>query len=325
MQLSANPHWWGGKVPIQHITINIFSSETSEALAMRAGEIDVAFPLNGPPFASASGGTVLNWPAANDVGIFAMNTRLKPWSDIHVRRAVAYALNRTDIITADGGPTSAGPDSTLISTQELRLLGSESHVNALLKSLPRYAFNLTKARQEMAESPYPKSFTTTTETRNFGGWVDICEVIAAELQKIGIKMKVDVLPSETWLTDIFGPRTYGNVFTYWGAGNPDPGAEPGSLLGSENMKIGGGDLANYDPKSVDQLLARGDATSNPAARLAIYGDLLKKLATDEPYVPLFNINIFMALGSKFTLPASVRNQYVTHVFADWPFLVKPAA
>jgi peptide/nickel transport system substrate-binding protein len=28
-ELAANPSWWGGKVPIQHISVKIFSNETS--------------------------------------------------------------------------------------------------------------------------------------------------------------------------------------------------------------------------------------------------------------------------------------------------------
>ena len=40
VELSANPHYWGGNVPIQHISIKFFSDENSQALAFRAGEID---------------------------------------------------------------------------------------------------------------------------------------------------------------------------------------------------------------------------------------------------------------------------------------------
>ena len=40
-EMSANPNWWGGKVPIQHISVKVFSNETSLELAMRAGEIDL--------------------------------------------------------------------------------------------------------------------------------------------------------------------------------------------------------------------------------------------------------------------------------------------
>ena len=58
IELSANPHWWGGKVSIKHISFKFFATETSEALAMRAGEIDAAFPSDGSTFATASGAKV---------------------------------------------------------------------------------------------------------------------------------------------------------------------------------------------------------------------------------------------------------------------------
>ncbi len=55
---------------------------------MRAGEIDIAWPADGRAFASTSGAKVISVPSlAQD--LFAMNVKLKPWSDIHVRRAVA--------------------------------------------------------------------------------------------------------------------------------------------------------------------------------------------------------------------------------------------
>ena len=61
VELSANPHWWGGTVPVRQISVKFFASETSEALAFRAGEIDVAFPNDGATFAAASGAKVTSW------------------------------------------------------------------------------------------------------------------------------------------------------------------------------------------------------------------------------------------------------------------------
>ena len=46
-----------------------------------------------------------------------MNTQMAPWNDVHVRRAVDYALNRTDLINANGG--YAVPTYTLIPPQQL--------------------------------------------------------------------------------------------------------------------------------------------------------------------------------------------------------------
>ena len=292
---------------------------------MRAGDIDFTYIFSSPgSFAATSGGKVFNWASPNDMGIFAMNVKQKPWSDVYVRRAVAYALNRTELVTANGGPASAQPGSTLIPMQELRLLGSKSRVNALLKSIPQYPFNLAKARQEMAQSAYPKGFTTTTDTR--------LRPVGRHLRGHRLRAPEDRHEDECEGTVLAGVDRAGlraeDLFEHvhiLGAGNPDPGGQPGTLLGSQNVKSGGGDLANYDPKSVDELIARGVAASIPTTRLAIYGELLKKLGTDVPYVPLFNLDEFIVLGSKFTFPASVRSGYETWVFDQWPFLIRQAA
>jgi peptide/nickel transport system substrate-binding protein len=44
-----------------------------------------------------------------------------PWNDIHVRRALAFAVNRADLVRADGG--YAIPLTTIILPEQLRLLG----------------------------------------------------------------------------------------------------------------------------------------------------------------------------------------------------------
>ncbi|HEX6519857.1 MAG TPA: ABC transporter substrate-binding protein [Streptosporangiaceae bacterium] len=133
IQMSANPHWWGGKVNVQHVTIDFFSSETSEALAMRAGEIDLAFPQSGVSFASASGAKVISAPS-NALAYWSMNPKVAPWNNIHVRRAVAYALDRSAILKVLGN--AAVPVSTFIPPGELNLLAPQDQVNALLNSVP---------------------------------------------------------------------------------------------------------------------------------------------------------------------------------------------
>jgi peptide/nickel transport system substrate-binding protein len=54
--------------------------------------------------------------------MFTMNTQATGWDDVHLRRAVAYGLNRTDIIAANGG--CATPASILALPQQ------QSTVNA---------------------------------------------------------------------------------------------------------------------------------------------------------------------------------------------------
>ena len=53
-------------------------------------------------FAQATSGVHIESAPSCALGVFQMNTKEGPWSDVHVRRAVAYALNRPDIIAAAG-------------------------------------------------------------------------------------------------------------------------------------------------------------------------------------------------------------------------------
>ena len=78
-------------------------------------------------------------------------------------------------------------------------------------------------------------------------------------------------------------------------------------------------MANYDPPAIDSLINQGTATQDPAKRLTIYGQMLKMLATDVPYVPIYIENYNAALASKFTWPGY--NVYTQ--WGAWELHIKP--
>jgi peptide/nickel transport system substrate-binding protein len=319
IDLSANPHWWGGKVPIQQISFKFFSTETSEALAMRAGEIDVAFPSDGRSFAASSGAKVTSW-LNNEIGFFSMNVNQAPWNDIHVRRAVAYALNRTDIIAAHGGATAAQPLYDFFPAIDLDLLGSKSQVSAIEAALPKYTFNLAAAKAQLAQSAYQKGFTGSMEVCDIGNFLDTDQVVVAELQRIGIDIKLKSVTCDAWVNELYGAKTFGPMFSTSHSSIVDPSGLAAYMLGSQAIPVGGLNEADYAPASVDSLLTASVATSDPARRLAIYRKVLTHLATDLPYVPLFQDNAFLATSSKFTLPALGMDSFEL----AWALNVKPA-
>ncbi len=315
-QLSANPNWWGGKVPIQHISFKFFTSDTPEELAFRAGELDVdPFILGPKSFQAASGVRLVSAPSCLNAFV-SMNTQVAPWNDIHVRRAVAYALNRSDIIDANGG--YAVPDYTLIPSQVLRTIASQAQVDALLKSLPLYQYNLAKARAEMAKSAYPHGFNTTLLEFVYGSVVNISQVVASELQKIGIHATIKALTLDAWEAAETGPVSQRQTsFSTGGCEGPDVSGYD-HYIGS----LGQFNLAGYVPAAVDKLVAAGLATTKPAQRFAIYSKLLQRVATDVPYVPLYVDEYTVALDNKFVIPAFNQPAFQ---FDDWALQLKPAA
>lgn len=280
--LSANPHYWGGEPPIKHITVKLFSSDTSLELAMRAGQVDIAPMVTQPnSFESASGVSVTTAPTCATT-ILSMPTQTAPWDDVHVRRAVAYALDKTSLLKATGG-ANTGTLDTLFSPTILSYIGSPSAVDAALKSVPTYSYDVAKAKQELAQSSRPTGFSATLITSNDQLSQHVDQVIGQQLKKIGIDIDIQVMEAAAWHALIYGPADKRPLtFTQTGACVPDPSWD-GIFLGS-NGRI---NIANWQPASVDTLLAQGLATDDPDKRLPIYTEILKQLAADVPYVPLF--------------------------------------
>ncbi len=94
----------------------------------------------------------------------------------------------------------------------------------------------------------------------------------------------------------------GSLYTPWGTGTSDPSSFPSEILGSQNIPLGLGNSADYDPPAINALMNEGISTLDPAKRFAIYAKMLKTLANDLPYVPLELQDQGLALSSQYALP-----------------------
>lgn len=303
IELTANPHYWGGPVKIGHVSIRFFQSETSMALAFRAGDVDLAFPADGRAFAATSGAKVVSTPGYLEA-MLGFPTKTSPWNDIHVRRAVAYAVQKQQLLDAYNGGYGA-PQSTLIPAQALKQLGTQQQVNAVLKSLPSYPYSLAKAKAEMAKSAHPGGFTADTLVCSCSqSDVNLAQAVAAEVKPLGIKLNINPVGVGPFIAEFSAADKSTTPLFIGGSGSvgEDPGTLYDYLIGSKNIPKGGYNMTNYGPPKVDTLIAEGFAASVPSKRLAIYGKLLTQLNTDLPYLPLFTLDTFMALSPKFSWP-----------------------
>jgi peptide/nickel transport system substrate-binding protein len=317
-ELDANPHYWGGKPSIQHISIKFFADETSMALAMRAGAIDIAPQVQSAQSFASSSNTKLQSSPSCQAALLGLNVNVAPWNDVHVRRAVAYALDRNGILKVYGAPAQA--NSTLIPPQMLKPIASQAQIDKLLKSINLYPHSIAKAKAELAQSKYPNGFTGSLEESQFGSVIQVSQAIAGQLAPIGIKLSVQTVSSGKWLADITTPPRdkYGAVFTPSGCNSPDPSFYA-FLLGKKNLAAGGFNIANYDPPGLDAQITAGTATTSNAKRFAIYSALLKRLSNDVPYVPLLVQDGNLGTNGKVKWPTFDANWYNR----VWALEIKP--
>jgi peptide/nickel transport system substrate-binding protein len=296
----AFDRYWGGRPQIRRIQVRFLADETSAAVAMRAGEIDVVFPQDARAFSSTAGQgvQVIRVPTCA-IGLLSMNYNVAPWNDVHVRRAVAYAVNRRGIVNALGG--SVVSEDQLVPKSMWGAAAPKAAVDRLYNSLPKYEYNLTKARAELRQSRYPNGFSATTlTTAALAQPNTAAQIIVADLAKIGIRLELRNVTVAQWVAHFFGPRSDIGLFvTGSGCATPDPSWYPGVFLDSNNARAGGTNIADYKKPAIDTLLKSGTTTENATKRLDAYGRMLRTLRADVPYVVYYRVNNSFAVSRRF--------------------------
>jgi peptide/nickel transport system substrate-binding protein len=93
-------NYWGGRAPLDGVTIIFYESPAPMVLALRGGQLDLVVqmsPQQSRAFRNNSRYRVYTAPNSSH-NMFGMRVDREPFRDARVRRAVALTLNRPDII-----------------------------------------------------------------------------------------------------------------------------------------------------------------------------------------------------------------------------------
>ena len=101
LTLKANPNYWGPKPYFTTVILQVIPNSQTRSLLLKNGSIDIAEDLSlddASRLQGSSGVRLLSMPSiAQDVLGFVMDK--KPFDDVRVRQAVAYAIPYDQIVT----------------------------------------------------------------------------------------------------------------------------------------------------------------------------------------------------------------------------------
>ncbi len=141
--LQANPDWWGGKPKVKRVIWTVIKDNSSRTQAYLAGNVDGFEGVN--PFElekiKAAPKTQILTQAGMNVFYLAMNMDKKPFDNLKVRQAFAYAINRERIVKNFYGGM-ATPAATMLPPS---LWGHDS-------SLQPYPYDPEKAKALLKEA-----------------------------------------------------------------------------------------------------------------------------------------------------------------------------
>jgi len=275
-----NDNWALGELPaIKRVIVReVPSAATRRALTER-GDADLY--MNVPPKDAkellASGKVDIDGaPIDNCLHVLGLNLKFKPFDNLKVRQAIAYAVPYEEIMSA----AAYGRGKPMFGGTEMKPSSTEWP-----QPFP-YVTDLDKARALLAEAGFAEGFETTLSFNlGLAAWQEPTALLIQEsLGKIGIKVTLDKIPGANWRTaalvekrlpmhleNFGGWLNYPDYYFFWAY-------KFGHLFNS----------SNYQNDEVEALV---DETlhmdvSNPA-----YAENVKRMMeiafTDVPRIPLY--------------------------------------
>jgi len=326
--LVRNPYYWGPKPPMQTIRFVNIADDNTAQLAMRSNQIQADWGIGNPQTLGAwkaiPGATVAE--AQGAIGTYvSMDVTKAPFNDIHVRKAVAYAVDRKGLANSIA-PGYATPLRG-ISTAEGFESVAPSHEAAqqLLDSLPQYDFDLAKAKAELAQSAYPHGFTMRLPYLPTNSSSELTALnLKQNLQSIGIKVQLKALPAAQFYTESGMLSAHpGMQIAFGGTTIPeDPNGGLACVIGKANAAdqrangASGCNTANFYPANVERAWDQMTGSVDNATRWQGVQTTLRAIATEVPYVPILNLPQLVVLGNglSFNGPVDVtamfNNQWI---------------
>lgn len=274
IELVAFDDYFAGRPKIDRAVIRVIPEASAMTIALETGEIHATREL-----APNDVGKVMENPQltaeiteAASFNYLGFNTRMEPFSDPGLRRALSYAINRDDIV-AVAGEGFGTPARGFLPMKSIGALEFE-----------QCSYQPDKAKTLLEEAGYSDlSFTVWTndnKTRR-----DMAQVVQANFAEIGVKMDIEILEWGSFLNRLTLGEHEAFILGWISDGEPD-----GMLYriwhstDVENGKVGSNFSFNNDPL-LDELLERGATTIGAKAREPIYQQANRRLVEIMPVLP----------------------------------------
>lgn len=303
--VTLNPDWWGYDAEIcggtalaepdagfKSITFRPVGENASRVAMLQSGDADFIWPVptesmqlladDPDVYVDAGEGIVVRW--------LFMNTQKEPFTDVRVRQALNYGVDKDAYIAV----VKNG-----LASQATSIIGpSVQHY----KHNDPYPYDPEKAKELLAEAGYPDGFDTTIICRSTTADLKQSEFLQQQLAQIGVNVEIrsfeNAIVSEM-VEGAEGPGAEAEVDMYisgWSTstGDADWGIRP--LLAKESEPPASFNISYFESDELDELLYSALETADEEKRGEYYAEAQDLVWQECPMV--FLANDYNTWGSK---------------------------
>jgi peptide/nickel transport system substrate-binding protein len=305
--LKRHAGWWGWgdkrSGNLEQVSFITVKSDATRLAALASGEVDLVLD---PPYQDIArlkadsrialaqvadiGQQYLTFDQARDELQDSDVKGRNPFKDLRVRKAVYHALNMPLIIDkvlrGQAQPTGAFL-SPLVD-------GSPAELD---KRLP---YDPARARLLLGEAGYPNGFSVTLDCVNVAWRENVCQAVAAMLTQVGIRTTLRSSPSNQF----FPKLTQGTAsfIEYGWTALPDAWNSLNGLFRTfDKGGLGTFNAGRYSNPRLDSMIDSIRTEPDLTRRRAMVTTVLRQVAEELPYIPLYRRTLTWAMAKKVTL------------------------
>jgi peptide/nickel transport system substrate-binding protein len=307
IRLDRNPDYWRPHQPyLERIVVRYIANAETRSASMQTGDInyaaygaipyfDVARLDKVPGIASTTHGYEMQNPIAQ----IDFNTRVKPFDDVRVRQAIAYAIDRKfviDKIWFGFGKPATGPISSNLAPTGFYTSNVKNY------NVPNGA---EIANKLLDEAGYPRKggtrFDVILDITPYGEvWQRLGEYLKQALDKLGIKATLRYEDVPTWLRRVYTNYDF-QMTTNWLNTFADPVIGVDRQYSSWSIKKGTVFVndSGWSTPETDKLMREAAVEPDPKKRAALYHRFQKLVVEAVPVTWIFEIHFVTVYDTKF--------------------------
>ena len=282
MKLVRNPHYWGAGQPyLDGIEFQFTTDQNTRVLSLQSGQVDAALDI---PFSQikaldkSSSTHVQVTPSINIFGVF-LNNEIKPFDDLLVRQALAYATDKAGI-------------------NQAVYFGFATIANGLIpfnaysdNSVKNYPFSISTAKKLLARSSAPNGFDVTIMIPSGDAPVSqACTVIQADWAQLGVNLTIQTVDPNALWTEYSTKKNWGQAaipLITMGSDTLSPDELCELWLNPSGATTGQGLFTGYENKKVIAMIDEVTSTLDEKTRKKLFGQIQRETLAAVPWIPLF--------------------------------------
>ncbi|HXF63472.1 MAG TPA: ABC transporter substrate-binding protein [Caldilineaceae bacterium] len=292
--LERNPDYWGEPAKLDQVVYRVIPEESARMLALDTGEVQMVMapaPSLIDTYRDNPDFTVHEVPGVRVVW-FGMMTAREPLSDVRLRQALNFGVDRQAIL-----------DNVLEGMGYLPQSYISPSIFGFTDISEAFAYDPERAAALLEEAGWvdsdgdgirdkdgePLTLVHFSPRGRYLKDAEIAEAYQAAMRELGVDIQLEIMEWGTLFEQVRQPNIPADLFTLgWSTATGDAEYTLEPVFGSKNIPPTGWNSFEYQNPEFDALVDQADRSTDPEERAALYAQAQEILAQEVPAVPIYN-------------------------------------